>query len=120
MMVQMRNHAERHDGSPAARPVTCEEFQKQMPELLGEDIREHEHLKTCARCAALLEELEYIARIASDLLLPVYEPRETVWQKIHASLRNPANETVTANGHLARSPLDALDYRGHLGSNSKS
>ncbi len=103
MMVQMRNHAERLGDSHAGQPVTCEEFQKQMPELLGDDIRGHEHLKTCARCAALLDELEYIARIASDLLLPVYEPGESVWQKINADIHKPTNRAVKANGHLAHS-----------------
>ncbi len=88
-----------------------------MPELLGVDIRSHEHLKTCARCAALLDELEYIASIASDLLLPVYEPRESVWQKIHASLpkanvagkdqrtpENIASRLVPPEGRLLPAP----------------
>lgn len=104
MMVQMRDRTEHLDDSPAGRPVTCEEFQARMPELLGDDIREHEHLKTCARCSALLDELEYIAGIASDLLLPVYEPGEAVWQKINASLSRPADEAAKSNGHLIESP----------------
>src|SRR5271168_5319673 len=104
MMVQMRAHAERLDDSPAGQPVTCEEFQAQMPELIGDDIRDHEHLKTCARCSALLDELEYIARMASDLLLPVYEPRESVWQKISASLSEPTDGAVKLNGHLTELP----------------
>jgi hypothetical protein len=104
MMVQMRNHAERLDRSPTERPLTCEEFQSQMPGLLGDDIREHEHLKTCVRCAALLDELEYIASIASDLLLPVYEPGDSVWQKINANLHKPADDALKANGHLAHLP----------------
>jgi hypothetical protein len=100
MMVQMRDRAERFDDDPARRPMTCEEFQAQMPELIGADIRGHEHLKTCARCAALLEELEYIAQIASDLLLPVHEPGDSVWKKISASLAKPAPKDVKFNGHL--------------------
>jgi len=100
MMVQMRNHAERSEGSYGGRPVTCEEFQSQMPELLGDDIREHEHLKTCARCKALLEELEYIAGIAGDLLLPVYEPGESVWKNISASLPKSSDEAAERNGHM--------------------
>ena len=104
MMVQMRDHTQRLDDSPPGRPVTCEEFQARMPELLGDDIREHEHLKTCARCAALLDELEYIAGMASDLLLPVYEPGESVWRKISASLSKPTDEAVKSNGHLAHLP----------------
>lgn len=104
MMVQMRDRAEPLDDSPAGRPVTCEEFQAKMPELIGGDIRDHQHLKTCARCGALLEELEYIAKIASDLLLPVYEPGDAVWQKISASLSKPGDEAVNLNGHLTGIP----------------
>jgi len=102
-MVQMRNHTERLDSFPGGRPVTCEEFQAQMPELLGDGIREHQHLKTCARCRTLLDELEYIASIASDLLLPVHEPGDSVWKKISASLSKSTDEAAKLNGHLAGS-----------------
>lgn len=105
MMVQMRDPARRLDGAPAERPVTCEEFQAQMPDLVGSDIRDHEHLKTCVRCAALLDELQYIAQIASDLLLPVYEPGESVWRNISASLPKSTNEVAKLNGHLTGSPV---------------
>jgi hypothetical protein len=100
MMVNIREHAEPLDDSSAGRPVTCEEFQARMPELLGDDIREHEHLKTCARCAALLDELEYIASIAGDLLLPVHEPRDSVWEKISASLSKSSGGDGKGNGQL--------------------
>ncbi len=103
MMVQMRNHAERSDASPAGRPVTCEEFQTRMPELLGGDIHDHEHLKTCARCRALLDELEQIAIAASELLLPEYEPGESVWKNISASLPKSTADAIKSNGHLAES-----------------
>ena len=105
MMVQMRDHAKHLDGAPAERHVTCEEFQAQMPDLLGSDIRDHEHLKTCVRCAALLEELEYIAQIASDLLLPVYEPGDSVWKNIRASLPKSTDDVVKLNGHLTGSSV---------------
>ncbi len=95
MMVQMRNPAERLDGSPGGRPVTCEEFQAQMPELLGDGNRDHQHLKTCARCQALLEELEYIAGMASDLLLPLHEPRDSVWENIVRSLPKSTDEVAS-------------------------
>jgi hypothetical protein len=99
MMVKIPERAERRDGPSVRQPVTCEEFQARMPELLGADIRNHGHLKTCARCAALLDELEYIASIARDLL-PVYEPRETVWEKIHASLPKSSAAAAKTNGHI--------------------
>lgn len=100
MMVKMRERANRRDDPAVRPPVTCEEFQARMPELLGDGIRSHEHLKTCARCAALLDELEYIASIAGDLLLPVYEPRDSVWEKIHASLPKSSAGATKANGHI--------------------
>jgi hypothetical protein len=97
MMVQMRNRSERPAAGP---PVNCEEFQAQMPDLLGGNIREHEHLRTCARCAELIDELEYIAKAASALLLPVHEPGDSVWKKISAALPKPKDETLKMNGHL--------------------
>jgi hypothetical protein len=106
MMVQMRDHAVRVDETPPRPTVNCEEFQSRLPELIGQDIRENEHLKTCARCTALLEELEYIAGIASDLLLPVYEPGEAVWKKISASLPK-AEEGAKINGHLNQASADS-------------
>jgi hypothetical protein len=88
MKDQVRDHAGNLDKPPLNGQVTCEEFQSRMPDMLGEDeIRNHEHLETCARCRALLEELEYIASIASDLLLPVYEPGDHVLDNIRASLK---------------------------------
>jgi hypothetical protein len=104
MMVQMRDRAEHLKDSPVARPTTCEEFQTRMPGLLGDDIREHEHLKTCARCSALLDELEYIAKIASDLLLPVHEPGESVWRNINASISKPIGKAAEVNGHMRDLP----------------
>ena len=103
MMVQMRDRTEPQDGSSAGRPVTCEEFQAGMSELVGEGIREHPHLQTCDRCRALLEELEYIAGIARELL-PIYEPGDSVWEKINASLSKPSAEPPKLNGHLKESP----------------
>jgi hypothetical protein len=106
MMVPRRDHVVLSDKTQAGRPVTCEEFQSQLPELVGagQDIRSHEHLKTCDRCAELLADLEYIAGIAGDLLLPVYEPGEAVWQKISASIAKPSDEAAKVNGHLKAVP----------------
>ena len=106
MMVQIRDLAVRSDDIQTRRPVTCEEFQSQLPELVaaGQEIQNHEHLKTCDRCSELLAELEYIAGIASDLLLPVYEPGEAVWRKISASIANPPDESTKVNGHLKEVP----------------
>jgi hypothetical protein len=103
MMVQMRDHIEGHNGSSTGRPLSCEEFQAGMSELVGDGIREHPHLQTCDRCRALLEELEYIAGIARELL-PIYEPGDSVWEKINASLSKPSDESPKLNGHLKEPP----------------
>jgi hypothetical protein len=119
MMVQMRNHTERLDGSPGGRPVSCEEFQSKMVELLGGGIRDHQHLKTCERCRELLDDLEYIAIIAGDLLLPVHEPADVVWKNISknigASLPKSTEEAAKRNGHLAE---EAAKLNGHLARSS--
>ena len=98
MMIQMRDKAESPGGSSAGgRTLSCEEFQAQMPELMGGGIHDHEHLKTCARCQALLEELEYIAQIAGDLMQPVYEPGDEVWKRITDSLQQDGNPVASTN-----------------------
>jgi len=98
MTIQTRDHSARTDAPQlAAVPLSCEEFQAKLPQLIGTDIREHEHLKSCARCRALLQDLEDIASAAGALLLPVHEPRDTVWQKIHDSLREA--DGGGGNGH---------------------
>jgi len=104
MMIQMRDKAALPGGPSAGGwALSCEEFQAQMPELIGGSIHDHEHLKTCARCQALLEELEYIARIAGDLMQPVYEPGDEVWKRITDSLELDGKPAANANGHAAKS-----------------
>ncbi len=102
MMIQMRDRADRPVSPPdAENPLTCEDFQGQMPELMGSGIHQHEHWKTCERCTALLEELEYIARIAGDLMLPVYEPGDGVWKRITDSLQQDVKPAEHAKNHAA-------------------
>jgi len=99
MMIQMRDKVVPPSGAPAERSLTCEEFQAQMPELMGGSIHDHEHLKTCARCQALLEELEYIASIAGDLMQPVYEPGDQVWKRITDSLQQDGKPVANTTEH---------------------
>jgi hypothetical protein len=105
MMIQMRDNAAASPVGPPAnrRTLTCEEFQAQMPELMGGRIRDHEHLKTCARCQALLEELEYIASIAGELMQPVYEPGDEVWKRITDSLEQDGHPTAKADARDSQS-----------------
>jgi hypothetical protein len=81
------------NGTPS---LTCEEFQERLPGLIGGEIRDHEHLQSCVRCNALLEELEYIAEMAKGLL-PSYEPSDKVWQQITKSIREPEDADHPSN-----------------------
>jgi predicted anti-sigma-YlaC factor YlaD len=68
--------------------MTCEEFQAQLPELVGsgEDAAAHPHLVNCERCRALLAELETIAEAARQLF-PIVEPPDEVWEGIESAIR---------------------------------
>jgi predicted anti-sigma-YlaC factor YlaD len=68
--------------------MTCAEFQERLPELIGsgQSLAEHEHLKSCENCAALVRDLEYIAQQAK-LLLPIHDPAPAVWENIQTALK---------------------------------
>jgi hypothetical protein len=105
MMIQMRDHAERPQETAGGSPAMgCEEFQEQLPVLMGSDIREHEHLRSCLRCNELLDELEYIRDIAKGLL-PSYEPSDKVWDNITRSIHETDEGEDRSNGFLSKSKL---------------
>ena len=68
--------------------LACQQFQEQMPELIGsgEDLSAHPHLRDCARCRALLADLESIAEAARQLF-PLEEPPDEVWEHIESALK---------------------------------
>jgi predicted anti-sigma-YlaC factor YlaD len=72
-----------------ASNLSCAEFQAQLPELIGSGTRiaEHEHLRTCDNCRALLADLETIAEAARQLF-PVVEPPDDLWEQIETAMRN--------------------------------
>ena len=76
----MRNNSE---------TMRCEEFQAQLPELIGSgaNISEHSHLKSCELCSALLADLETIAEAARQLF-PVVEPPDEVWEQIELAIQH--------------------------------
>jgi hypothetical protein len=83
-----------------ADPVACAEFQKHLPELLGEgspNIEGHPHIKSCPNCAALVRDLESIAEAARELL-PVYDPSPDLWSQIQTAMKQDA-PPVSADGH---------------------
>lgn len=67
--------------------MSCQEFQDQLPELLGSglNIAYHPHYRECELCQALLAELETIAQAARQLL-PIVEPPEKVWKQIELAI----------------------------------
>ncbi|MGB0065682.1 MAG: hypothetical protein WBP85_14665 [Terracidiphilus sp.] len=68
--------------------MSCVEFQAQLSELIasGEDASSHPHVKSCARCAALLADLTTIAEAARQLF-PAVEPPDEVWEHIESAIR---------------------------------
>ena len=71
-----------------ANPMTCQEFQAQLPEMIGsgESLAAHAHLQHCALCRALLADLETIAE-AARLIFPIVEPPDTVWKQIESAIK---------------------------------
>jgi hypothetical protein len=69
--------------------MSCAEFQSQLPELIGSGANpaEHEHLRSCERCRALLAELETIAEAARQLF-PDVEPPDKLWEQIESRIKS--------------------------------
>jgi predicted anti-sigma-YlaC factor YlaD len=72
-----------------ANPLTCEEFQAQLPELIGssEKLAMNPHIQNCPRCRSLLSDLKTIAEAARELL-PIVEPPDEVWKNIESAIRS--------------------------------
>jgi len=69
--------------------MSCEEFQSQLPELIGSGKIDsnHPHLKDCELCQSLLADLETIAEAARQLF-PIEDPPAKLWEKIETALKN--------------------------------
>lgn len=72
--------------------LSCQEFQAQLPELIGSgvNVSDHSHLQSCELCRALLAELETIAAAARELF-PVMEPPDELWEHIESAIRKEEN-----------------------------
>jgi hypothetical protein len=68
--------------------MTCAEFQAQLPEFIGSGASAagHPHLKECALCRELLENLETIAQAARQLF-PEVEPPDELWEQIELAIK---------------------------------
>jgi hypothetical protein len=69
--------------------MSCAEFQAQMPELIasGANAAEHDHVKSCDLCRALLADLETIAEAARQLF-PSVEPPDKLWAQIESAIKS--------------------------------
>jgi hypothetical protein len=72
--------------------MNCEEFQSQLPELIGtgERISDHPHLQSCELCSAFVAELEAIAEAARQLF-PIVEPPDELWEHIEMAIQKEQN-----------------------------
>ena len=72
-----------------ANPMTCQEFQAQLPEMIGsgKSLAAHAHLQHCALCRALLADLETIAEAARSIF-PIVEPPDNLWKQIESAIKN--------------------------------
>jgi len=80
---------------PTPPDMDCAEFQEHLPELFANpdgpqiDPSLQHHLDTCANCAALVRDLQYIAEQARQLLEPtVMDPSDDVWSNIQNKLKD--------------------------------
>jgi hypothetical protein len=74
--------------SEAPKSMSCAEFQAQLPDLIGsgESAAEHPHVKECALCRELLENLRTIAEAARQLF-PEVEPPDELWEQIKSAIK---------------------------------
>jgi len=68
--------------------MTCEEFERVLPELEGDRTFEQEqHLRTCSLCAGLVADLRALSQQAGLLRNATEEPSPRVWNSIEIALR---------------------------------
>ncbi len=90
--------------------MTCEEFERVLPELgSGHNIEQEEHLKSCSPCSDLLADLNAISQQAR-LLQSSEEPSPWVWNSLEVALRQEGLIHPTQRGH-AQHPAPMLGWR---------
>ena len=90
--------------------MTCEEFERVLPELgRGHSIEQEAHLKSCSACSDLVADLNAISQQAR-FLQGSEEPSPWVWRSIEVSLRQ---EGLIREGGLERPriPAASLGWR---------
>lgn len=81
--------------------MNCAEFQKHLPYIIdgGGNAEQEAHLKTCAVCSDLVQDLRYIAEQAK-LLVPMHDPNPRVWAGIQSSLEREGLVRPTSAGRF--------------------
>jgi len=71
-----------------SKSMSCEEFQSHLPELVGSgaDVENHPHIKECAICRQLYEDLQMIAHAAKQLF-PDEQPEDNLWERIESAIK---------------------------------
>lgn len=95
--------------------MTCSEFQKVLPYIIetGGNAEEEEHLRSCAVCSDLVQDLRYIAEQAK-LLVPMEDPSPRVWEGIETALERERLVRPARGARRFRSPENLIP--GRLGS----
>lgn len=93
--------------------MNCQQFQEVLPYIIesGGNQEAQEHLETCASCAELVQDLQYIAQQAK-LLLPMHDPSPRVWAGIEQSLNR--------QGMLQEGRLSLLGHTTTISTQAKS
>ena len=94
--------------------MNCQEFQEVLPYMIesGGKAEEEAHLRTCPACAALVDDLRYIAEQAK-LLLPMHDPNPRVWTNIERSLQSQGlflEGRMSRLGHITKNPTQAKSW----------
>lgn len=89
--AEIANNAVIQNPTPNAQDAfdqECAEFQALMPKRIeaGEDLQTFPHMLTCERCRALVQDLEYIAQAARELMPIEEEPRDELWTQIQLAI----------------------------------
>jgi hypothetical protein len=89
--------------------MDCAEFQKVLPFIIesGGNAEEEAHLKSCAVCSDLVQDLRYIADTAK-LLLPMQDPSPRVWTGIRGALQREGLVRPLAGTARFRPPAAAV------------
>jgi hypothetical protein len=77
--------------------MTYAEFEERLPDLfaggeLAHDERLEAFLESNPDSAALVRDLQTIAKHAKSLFEPVEEPSDDIWTKIQSKLKDPPND----------------------------